>query len=143
MKGFDLLQYLIPDIIEVEDKKKKKKDKERDRSRGRKRSRSRSTEKRRRSRSGSGERLKMQQVMPPASIDHEFEEMKWGLNMTLIGDGHWKSLVTVDDIKNIVDRMGKKVNFRVSHTHNFILKSFIFIACNSSFRGLGISIIFS
>lgn len=57
----------------------------------------------------------MQQVMPPASIDHEFEEMKWGLNMTLIGDGHWKSLVTVDDIKNIVDRMGKKVNFRVSH----------------------------
>jgi len=124
----DLIKYTglmrqDSDIIEVEDKKKKKKDKERDRSRGRKRSRSRSTEKRRRSRSGSGERLKMQQVMPPASIDHEFEEMKWGLNMTLIGDGHWKSLVTVDDIKNIVDRMGKKVNFRVMCNENETLAS--------------------
>ena len=100
--------------MEVEEKKKKKKDKERDRSRGRKRSRSRSTEKRRRSRSGSGDRVKMPAVMPPSSIDHEFEEMKWGLNMTLIGDGHWKSLMMVDDIKNIVDRMTKKVNFKVT-----------------------------
>ena len=37
-------------------------------------------------------------------IDHEFEEMKWGLNMALIGDGHWKSFHMVEDIKNIVTR---------------------------------------
>jgi len=114
----DLIKYTglmnqDKETVEVEEKKKKKKDKERDRSRGRKRSRSRSTEKRRRSRSGSGDRVKMPAVMPPSSIDHEFEEMKWGLNMTLIGDGHWKSLMMVDDIKNIVDRMTKKVNFKV------------------------------
>ena len=57
--------------------------------------------------------MKMQQVMPPTTLDHEYEEMKWGLNMTLIGDAHWKSLMSVDDIKNMVERMGKKVNFRV------------------------------
>ena len=37
-------------------------------------------------------------------IDHEFEEMKWGLNMALIGDGHWKSFHMVEDIHNIVSR---------------------------------------
>merc|ERR1719232_2520034 len=46
-------------------------------------------------------------------IDHEFEEMKWGLNMALIGDGHWKSFHMVEDIHNIVSRMEAKVNFRV------------------------------
>jgi hypothetical protein len=46
-------------------------------------------------------------------VDHEFEEMKWGLNMALIGDGHWKSFNIVEEIKNIVDRMERKVNFRV------------------------------
>ena len=46
-------------------------------------------------------------------IDHEFEEMKWGLNMALIGDGHWKSFHMVEDIKDIVTRMEQKVNFRV------------------------------
>merc|ERR1719369_962697 len=49
----------------------------------------------------------------PHQIDHEFEEMKWGLNMALIGDGHWKSFNIVDDIHNIVTRMEKKVNLRV------------------------------
>merc|ERR1719445_36751 len=49
----------------------------------------------------------------PNQIDHEFEEMKWGLNMALIGDGHWKSFNIVDDIHNIVTRMEKKVNLRV------------------------------
>ena len=49
----------------------------------------------------------------PHQIDHEFEEMKWGLNMALIGDGHWKSFHMVEDIKNMVNRMESKVNFRV------------------------------
>merc|ERR1719483_1123798 len=49
----------------------------------------------------------------PHQIDHEFEEMKWGLNMALIGDGHWKSFNIVEDIHNIVTRMEKKVNLRV------------------------------
>jgi hypothetical protein len=72
-------------------KKRKKDDKERDRSRGRdrKRSRSRSLERdrrRARSRSDSSERPLVQQVQPPTTaIDHEFEEMKWALNMGLIG----------------------------------------------------------
>jgi len=106
-------------------KKKKDKDKEREKSRAkdRKRSRSRSTEKRRRSRSASSERLKVQQVLPPAAIDHEFEEMKWALNMALIGDCHWKSLTSVDDIKNIIQRMEKKVNFKVMCTENEVLAS--------------------
>jgi hypothetical protein len=39
-----------------------------------------------RSRSDSSERPLVQQVQPPtAAIDHEFEEMKWALNMGLIG----------------------------------------------------------
>jgi len=108
-------------------KKKKDKDKEREKSRGkdRKRSRSRSTEKRRRSRSRSSstEKLKVQQVLPPATIDHEFEEMKWALNMALIGDSHWKSFTSVDDIKNIIQRMEKKVNFKVMCVENEILAS--------------------
>merc|ERR1719369_374575 len=49
----------------------------------------------------------------PHQIDHEFEEMKWGLNMALIGDGHWKSFNIVEDIHNIVSRMETKVNLRV------------------------------
>jgi len=101
------------EVEEKKPKKKKDKDKERDRSRGRKRSRSRSAEKRRRSRSGSGDRVMIKQVMPPAAIDVEYEEMKWALNMTLIGDMHWKSLTSVDDIKSIVLRMDRKVNFKV------------------------------
>ena len=103
------------EVEEKKSKKKKEKDKERDRSRGRerKRSRSRSGEKRRRSRSGSGDRTVMPMVMPPSAYDHEYEEMKWALNMTLIGDMHWKSLNSVDDIKNIVQKMEKKVNFKV------------------------------
>ena len=36
--------------------------------------------------------------------------MKWGLNMALIGDGHWKSFHMVEDIKNIVTRMEHKVS---------------------------------
>jgi len=106
-------------------KKKKDKDKEKEKNRGkdRKRSRSRSTEKRRRSRSTSSDRMKVQQVLPPAAIDHEFEEMKWALNMALIGDCHWKSLTSVDDIKNMIQRMEKKVNFKVMCTENEILAS--------------------
>ena len=88
-------------------------EKEKNRGKDRKRSRSRSTEKRRRSRSTSSDRMKVQQVLPPAAIDHEFEEMKWALNMALIGDCHWKSLTSVDDIKNMIQRMEKKVNFKV------------------------------
>ena len=49
----------------------------------------------------------------PNAIDHEFEEMKWGLNMALIGDGHWKSFNIVEDIHNIVARMEQKVNLKV------------------------------
>jgi len=101
------------EVEETKKKKKKEKDKERDRSRGRerKRSRSRSTEKRRRSESA--ERQAVQQVLPPAAIDHEFEEMKWALNMTLVGDAHWNCMYSVEDIKNIVQRMERKVNFKV------------------------------
>lgn len=61
----------------------------------------------------SGERLSTLAVLPPAAIDHEFEENKWALNMTLIGDAHWKSLHKVEDTKNVVLRMEKKVNFKV------------------------------
>jgi len=100
--------------LEPEEKKKKKKEKEKEKEGGRrKRSRSRSTEKKRRSRSHSVERPPVQQVHPPAAIDHEFEEMKWAMNMTLIGDGHWKAFTAVDDIKNIVQRMEKKVHFKI------------------------------
>ena len=56
----------------------------------------------------------VQQVLPPAAIDHEFEEMKWALNMTLVGDAHWNCMYSVEDIKNIVQRMERKVNFKVS-----------------------------
>ena len=58
--------------------------------------------------------MMIKQVMPPAAIDVEYEEMKWALNMTLIGDMHWKSLTSVDDIKSIVLRMDRKVNFKVN-----------------------------
>lgn len=61
----------------------------------------------------SGERLSTLAVLPPAAIDHEFEENKWAMNMTLIGDAHWKSLHKVEDTKNVVLRMEKKVNFKV------------------------------
>ena len=74
-------------------KKRKKEDKERDRSRGRERKRSRSRDRgdeRRphRSRSDSGDHVAavVQQIQPPpVAFDHEFEEMKWALNMGLIG----------------------------------------------------------
>ena len=111
--------------LEPEEKKKKKKEKEKEGSR-RKRSRSRSIEKKRRSRSHSGERPPVQQVHPPAAIDHEFEEMKWAMNMTLIGDGHWKTFTSVEDIKNIVQRMEKKVHFKVSH---YIPQEIVFHFC--------------
>merc|ERR1719402_230744 len=54
-----------------------------------------------------------EEVSTTTPIDHEFEEMKWGLNMALIGDGHWKSFNIVEDIQNIVSRMERKVNLRV------------------------------
>ena len=100
-----------------EKKSKKKKDKDRE-GRGRKRSRSRSGEKKRRSRSTSGERLSTLAVLPPAAIDHEFEENKWALNMTLIGDALWKSMYKVNDLKTQIVKMEKKVNFKVQ-IHKF------------------------
>merc|ERR1719402_600496 len=54
-----------------------------------------------------------EEVSTTTPIDHEFEEMKWGLNMAMIGDGHWKSFNIVEDIQNIVSRMERKVNLRV------------------------------
>ena len=132
-KGYAYFIFCLILDTEVEEKKPKKKkdkDKERDRSRGRKRSRSRSAEKRRRSRSGSGDRVMIKQVMPPAAIDVEYEEMKWALNMTLIGDMHWKSLTSVDDIKSIVLRMDRKVNFKVNRLNTYSgkkIKELIFL----------------
>merc|ERR1719158_550943 len=85
------------------------------RKRERERSRDRSgerTSKDKRSRSPDSS-LEPQPAPPPVAIDHEFEEMKWGLNMAMIGDGHWKSFNIVEDIQNIVSRMERKVNFRV------------------------------
>ena len=83
--------------------------------RKRRRERERSSE-RRDERSGS-KRSRSPEVSEAVStttpIDHEFEEMKWGLNMALIGDGHWKSFNIVEDIQNIVSRMERKVNLRV------------------------------
>ena len=80
--------------------------------RKRRRERERSSE-RRDERSGS-KRSRSPEVSEAVStttpIDHEFEEMKWGLNMALIGDGHWKSFNIVEDIQNIVSRMERKVN---------------------------------
>ena len=67
----------------------------------------------------------VQQVLPPAAIDHEFEEMKWALNMTLVGDAHWNCMYSVEDIKNIVQRMERKVNFKVSFWNIAIHKLFI------------------
>jgi len=86
------------------EKRKRKKERERSRERGDSRDK----------RSGSPDSSIEPSIssMPP-QIDHEFEEMKWGLNMALIGDGHWKSFNIVDDIHNIVSRMEKKVNLRV------------------------------
>ena len=51
--------------------------------------------------------------MNDSQIDTEYEELKWGLNMALIGDGHWKSFNMVEDIHKITGRMEHKVNFRV------------------------------
>jgi len=84
-------------------------------SRGRSRSREEEGRSKRSSRSPDSS-LDSAALPPPSTanqIDHEFEEMKWGLNMALIGDGHWKSFNVVEDIKNIVDRMERKVNLRV------------------------------
>jgi len=86
------------------DKRKKRKERERSRETGE------SRDKRSRSPDSS---LEPAVASVPHQIDHEFEEMKWGLNMALIGDGHWKSFNIVDDIHNIVTRMEKKVNLRV------------------------------
>ena len=86
--------------------------------RKRRRERERSSERREeRSGGGSSKRSRSPEVSESVStttpIDHEFEEMKWGLNMALIGDGHWKSFNIVEDIQNIVSRMDRKVNLRV------------------------------
>ena len=87
--------------------------------RKRRRERERSSERREeRSGGGSSKRSRSPEVSESVStttpIDHEFEEMKWAMNMTLIGDGHWKTFTSVEDIKNIVQRMEKKVHFKVS-----------------------------
>jgi len=89
---------------------KKRKRKERDRSRDRE---SEPVSKDKRSRSPDSSIDTQLNVGGGHQIDHEFEEMKWGLNMALIGDGHWKSFHMVEDIHNIVSRMEHKVNFRV------------------------------
>merc|ERR1740123_626274 len=86
--------------------------------RKRRRERERSSERREeRSGGGSSKRSRSPEASESVStttpIDHEFEEMKWGLNMALIGDGHWKSFNIVEDIQNIVSRMDRKVNLRV------------------------------
>merc|ERR1719369_3904 len=93
-------------VTEEVDGEKRKRRKEREKSRERGESR----DKRSRSPDSS---LEPVVSSVPHQIDHEFEEMKWGLNMALIGDGHWKSFNIVDDIHNIVTRMEKKVNLRV------------------------------
>lgn len=86
------------------EKRKRRKEREKSRERGD------SRDKRSRSPDSS---LEPAVTTMPHQIDHEFEEMKWGLNMALIGDGHWKSFNIVEDIHNIVTRMEKKVNLRV------------------------------
>jgi hypothetical protein len=69
-------------------KKRKKEDKERERSRGRDRRGEEKGERRRRSRSDSPDPHSLPPVQPAAAyaFDHEFEEMKWALNMGLIGN---------------------------------------------------------
>ena len=85
--------------------------------RKRRRERERSSERRDERSGGGGKRSRSPEASESVStttpIDHEFEEMKWGLNMALIGDGHWKSFNIVEDIQNIVSRMERKVNLRV------------------------------
>ena len=60
--------------------------------RKRRRERERSSERRDERSGGGGKRSRSPEASESVStttpIDHEFEEMKWGLNMALIGDGH-------------------------------------------------------